>query len=396
MVIEQRLEAALDDRRAASMLRRRVVRAPAGMPLCRVGNEELINFCSNDYLGLSGHPAVVEAAGDALQHYGLGSGGSSLVSGYTAAHAELEEQLAVFCRRERALVFPAGYLANLGVVSALAGHGDAVYQDRLNHASLIDAALLSRARLHRYRHASPDALAERLAASKAPHRLVVTDGVFSMDGDIAPLAQVAAVCRAGAALLMVDDAHGIGVLGASGGGTLEHLGLNAAEVPVLIGTFGKAFGGSGAFIAASALIIETLIQTARPYIYSTAMPPAMAAGMLTALQIVREGQQRREHLHTLIAFFRKAAASRGLQFLPSMTPIQPFVVGGAFDTVALSDQLRAAGFLVTPIRPPTVPKGSARLRITLCALHQTAHIEALLDALQRASEALQTPGRQQQ
>ncbi len=366
------------------MLRSRVTRAPARAPHCQVGSEQLINFCGNDYLGLSTHPAIIDAAAQGLAQYGLGSGGSSLVSGHTEAHAELEDELADFCQRQRALVFSSGYLANLSVVGALAGHGDAVYEDRLNHASLIDAALLSRARLYRYSHAAPQALANRLATGTAAHPLVVTDGVFSMDGDVAPLAELARVCSANQATLIVDDAHGIGVLGEEGRGTLAHLGVTRAQVPIVIGTFGKAFGGSGAYVAADASIIETLIQTARPYIYSTAMPPLIAMAMSAALRLIRREPHRREYLHTLIGQFRKGAAERGLEFLPSDTAIQPFIVGTAGATVAMSKQLRESGFLVTPIRPPTVPEGTARLRITLSALHQTDQIDDLLDALQSA------------
>ena len=350
-----------------------------------------VNFCSNDYLGLARDPAVAAAMAEAAQQYGAGSGASHLVSGHGAEHEALERELADFTRRARAVVFSTGYMANLGVLAALADKRDLLLADALNHASLIDAARLVRSpRNLWYPHA--DAAAARAlldahapaAAAERGGAFLVTDGVFSMDGDLAPLPALAAAARAHEAWLVVDDAHGIGVVGADGGGCCEHFGLDAQAVPVLIGTFGKALGTFGAFVAGDEDVIELLIQRARSYIYTTALPPAVAAATRRALRIVRAEPWRREALQARIAQFREGAARRGLAVMPSTTPIQPLVLGGEATALTASGRLAEAGYRVTAIRPPTVPAGTARLRITLSAAHTPQQVEGLLAALEQA------------
>ncbi|MFZ5724522.1 MAG: 8-amino-7-oxononanoate synthase [Pseudomonadota bacterium] len=371
----------LAGRRAAGLYRERLVQeAPCGAT-ARIDGRDFLNFCSNDYLGLAGHPDVVAAFRRGLDAYGAGSGASHLVTGHTRAHHELEEALAAFTGRPRALLFSTGYMANLGAVTALCGERDAVFEDRLNHASLIDAGLLAGARFRRYLHNDAGSLDARLAGSDARRRLVVTDGVFSMDGDVAPLPELAGTCRAHRAWLMVDDAHGFGVLGRGGRGSVEAAGLGSDDVPVLVGTFGKAFGTFGAFVAGSEELIDYLVQFARPYIYTTALPPAVAVATQAALQLVVNGDERRAHLQTLVARFRAGAAQLGYRLLPSTTPIQPLWVGDAGHAVDFSAALRAAGVLVTAIRPPTVPDGGARLRVTFSAAHTAEQVDRLLDAL---------------
>ena len=376
--------------------RRRVLSGPQG-PRPTVDGRRLLAFCSNDYLGLANHPMVVAAMQAGAAQYGAGSGAAHLISGHSAAHQALEEELADFTGRARALLFSTGYMANLGVISALAGRGQQVFEDRRNHASLIDGALLSGARLRRYPHAHVTALSRMLVpqahsdgqTGPAPCALVATDGVFSMDGDIAPLRELAALAQAGGALLMVDDAHGLGVLGEGGRGTLELVdlipgqipGQTQAQVPILVGTLGKAFGTFGAFVAGADDLIETLIQRARSYIYTTALPPAVAEATRASLRLVQAESWRREHLRALIARFRRGAQELGLPLSPSETPIQPIVVGGHSRALAWSQALEAAGILVTAIRPPTVPQGSARLRVTLSAAHTEADVDTLLNAL---------------
>lgn len=374
------LAAALDRRRAEGLYRsRRVVAGPVG-PQAEVDGHQLLAFCSNDYLGLAGDPRVAAALAEAVQRLGTGSGAAHLVNGHHAEHHALEEELAAFTGRQRALLFSTGYMANLGAIAALVGRGDSVVGDRLNHASLIDGARLSGARPLRYRHADPAALAERLA--NAPGRaLVATDGVFSMDGDVAPLAELATVCREHGARLLVDDAHGLGATGPGGRGSLALAGLDARDVPLLVGTLGKAFGTFGAFVAGDEVLIETLIQQARPYIYTTALPPAVAAATRVSLQLAREEAWRRERLATLIARFRAGAEGLGLDLLPSSTPIQALLLGDARRALAASQALEARGLLVTAIRPPTVPEGTARLRITFSAAHDETQVDRLLDAL---------------
>lgn len=362
--------------------RRRVLDSPQG-PEVVVDGRRLINFCSNDYLGLANDPAVVAALREGAARYGVGSGAAHLVCGHGRAHHELEAELADFTGRDRALLFSTGYMANLGVVSAMTGRGDAVFEDRLNHASLVDGARLSGARLRRYAHADAAALAEVMGAGAPGAGLIASDGVFSMDGDLAPVPGLARVAREQGAWLLIDDAHGLGVLGARGGGLLEQQGLSQDEVPILVGTLGKAFGTFGAFVAGRTELIEWLVQRARTYIYTTALPPAVAVATRKALKLARLDAWRRERLNALIARFRGGACHLGLPLLDSATPIQPLLIGGNAAALRASDALLAAGFLVGAIRPPTVPAGTARLRITLTAAHTEAQVDRLLDTLAR-------------
>ena len=376
----------LERRRAEHLYRRRrVVETPQG-PVLRVEGRELIAFCSNDYLGLANDPRVIEALQQGAARWGTGSGAAHLVTGHSAAHHALEEELAAFTQRPRALLFSTGYMANLGVLSGLLGRGDTVLEDRLDHASLLDGGLLSRARLQRYPHADATALAALLTEAGG-ERLVATDGVFSMDGDLAPLPMLAAACRRHAAWLMVDDAHGLGVLGEGGRGTLAHFGLDADDVPILMGTLGKAFGTFGAFVAGSEELVETLIQTARPYVYTTAAPAAVAEATRVALRIAEAEEWRRGHLRALVQRFRAGAASIGLPLADSSTPIQPIVLGDAARALRWSAALEAQGLLVTAIRPPTVPSGGARLRVTFSAAHTESQLDRLLDALSTLKRA---------
>ncbi len=374
----------LAQRKREHLYRQRRIAAGAQRPVMEIDGRRVVNFCSNDYLGLAADPRLTEAFRRAADECGLGSGASHLISGHHRWHHALEERLAEFTGRERALVFSTGYMANLGVIQALVGPGDAVFADRLSHASLLDGAMLSRARLTRYPHGDAEALARRLDASRAARRLVVTDGVFSMDGDVAPLSGLVQAAERHGAWLMVDDAHGIGVLGQQGGGSLQRAGLGQDEVPVLVGTFGKALGTAGAFVAGSAELIDYLVQTARPYIYTTAMPAALAAATLASLDVVAAEPERRSYLHSLVRRFRVLARELPAPLLASETPIQGLVLGSAERALAVSRRLFGLGFLVSAIRPPTVPAGSARLRITLSAAHSRSQVDDLLDALHTA------------
>lgn len=379
--LEAALHAELAQRRKAHLLRRRdILEGPQGVEPV-IGGRRYLAFCSNDYLGLANDPRVVEALHRGARAYGAGSGASHLVSGHLRVHHALEEELADFVRRERALLFSTGYMANMGVIGALAGRGDAVFEDRLNHASLVDAALLSRARLHRYAHGEVTALERALARSTARRKLVLTDGIFSMDGDMAPLPDLVAAARRWAALLVVDDAHGLGVAGPSGRGSLEHYALDEDDVPVLVGTLGKACGTFGAFVAGGDALVETVLQNARTYIYTTALPPAVAEATRAALAIVRAEDWRRAHLGALVRRFRAGAGRLGLPLLPSSSPIQPLLLGDSQAALGASQALRERGIYITAIRPPTVPRGSARLRIALSAAHRAEHVDRLLEAL---------------
>ncbi|HDS1708587.1 MULTISPECIES: 8-amino-7-oxononanoate synthase [Pseudomonas] len=374
------LAARLAERRAADLYRQRpLLESPQG-PEVVVDGQRLLAFCSNDYLGLANHPEVIAAWQAGAERWGVGGGASHLVVGHSTPHHQVEEALAELTGRPRALLFSTGYMANLGAITALVGQGDTVLQDRLNHASLLDGGLLSGARFNRYLHNDPASLASRLDKAVG-NTLVVTDGVFSMDGDLADLPALANVARARGAWLMVDDAHGLGTLGAQGGGIVEHFGLGVDDVPVLIGTLGKACGTAGAFVAGSEALIEALVQFARPYIYTTSQPPALACATLKSLELLRRETWRREHLAALIRQFREGAQQMGLQLMDSPTPIQPIVIGDSAQALRLSRLLRERGLLVTAIRPPTVPAGSARLRVTLSAAHSEAQVQLLLNAL---------------
>jgi len=364
--------------------RRRTVESPQGAHLVADGRE-FLSFCSNDYLGLASHPALVAALQQGAAQFGVGAGASHLVSGHTAAHHELEAQLAEFVGLPRALLFSTGYMANLGIVSALVGRDDEIFADKLNHASLNDAALLSRAKLTRYPHGDLAALAQRLAASRARRKLVAVDAVFSMDGDIAPLAELLALCERFDAWLLLDDAHGFGVLGAEGRGVLEYFALRSPRI-VYMATLGKAAGVAGAFAAGEAALVEMLIQRARTYIYTTAMPPPLAVALSTSLQLIAGERWRRARLAELIAVLRSRLQPRRWRLLASATAIQPLVIGSNAETLAVSEALRERGIWVPAIRPPTVPKGQARLRISLSAAHQVADVEQLAAALNEIEE----------
>lgn len=364
--------------------RRRVLstaRTAGEWPSVIIDGARAVDFCSNDYLGLARHPDIAAAMARAALRYGAGSGASHLVSGHGREHAALEEELAAFTGRERALLFSTGYMANLAVIGAFADRTTHVILDRLSHASLIDAALLSRGRLKRFVHADAAAAQRMLAACGDAATLVATDGVFSMDGDCAPLPQLSRACRAHDAWFVVDDAHGIGVLGARGGGLLEHCALDEAAVPILVGTLGKAFGTFGAFAAGAADVIELLLQRARSYAYTTALPQPVAAATREALRISARESWRRERVLQLARRFALAAAELNVPLLPSQTPIQPVLLGSAARVLRAQESLLRVGFWVVAIRPPTVPPGTARLRIALSAAHREDQVDALVEEL---------------
>jgi len=365
--------------------RRRIVGARAG-PRTIVDGQPLTAFASNDYLGLAGDPALAQAAADAAFRWGVGSTASHLVCGHYAPHDALERELADYvapCKGARAVTFSTGYLANLAIVSALADRETEVHADKLNHACLNDGALLARAKLVRYAHGDVDALAKRLATSRARRVMIATDAVFSMDGDVAPLRELLALAEAHDTWLVVDDAHGFGVLG-GGRGTLAELGLASPRI-VLMGTLGKAAGVAGAFVAAHPAAIETIVQLARPYLYTTAAPPLIAETLRASLERVRNGDALRATLMRNVARFRAGAVSLPWRLAPSRTAIQPLIVGGAAETVALAEALEARGVFVPAIRPPTVPEGTARLRVSLSAAHGDDDVDLLLDVLADAA-----------
>ncbi|MCW9024821.1 MAG: 8-amino-7-oxononanoate synthase [Gammaproteobacteria bacterium] len=381
MSIIERLKQNLQERETKALYRRRkLIQSPQGVRVC-IDGREYLNFCSNDYLGLANHPEVIKSFQQAANDFGVGSGSAHLINGHSVLHHELEEALAEFVNRPRALLFSTGYMANLGVVSTLVGRSDAVFEDRLNHASLIDAGILSRAKLQRYAHNDVNALQQLLISSQAKEKLIVTDGIFSMDGDVAPVSDLSRLAQKYDALLMVDDAHGIGVLGQRGAGLLEQENLNSQQVPILMGTLGKALGTSGAFVAGDDVLIESLINNARSYIYTTATPPAIAAATLTSLQLLQTESWRREKLKQLIQHFRKGANECSLPLMESATAIQPLLIGNSSKAVALSERLKKKGYLISAIRPPTVPEETARLRITLSAEHSEEQVDQLLETL---------------
>lgn len=368
-------------RRLGHLDRHRKVLLHAGPGLVAQDGKLLMNFASNDYLGLAADKALVSAACEAAGAYGVGSGASALISGYSPAHQRLEQELAEFLQRDRVLLCVSGYHANLAVPTSLAGRDDVIVQDRLCHASLIDGARLSGAELRRYPHCDIEGLARQLDRGARGNSLVVTDGVFSMDGDSAPIRALAELCGARGAWLVVDDAHGIGVTGPGGRGSVLEQGLAQDEVPVLVGTLGKAFGCSGAFIAGSSELIEHLVNEGRSYLFTTALSPVLAEAGRAALACIKADEWRRTALAERIAQFRHKAVDAGLNLLESSTPIQPLMIGVASEAVRISEQLLSRGFLVPAIRPPTVAAGSARLRITLSAAHEEQQVSALVEAL---------------
>ena len=390
---QARIDAAREQRRVAGRLRvRRTVERRDGVryQVRDAGGAArwLLNFCSNDYLGLAQAPAVVAALQAATTRDGAGATASHLVCGHHAAHAVLERAIADWLQVPAALLFGSGYLANLAVLQALLGESDVCVQDRLNHASLIDGARLAGGRLRRYPHADADGARRQLRGQPDGAAMLATDGVFSMDGDVAPLSDLAAIARDEQALLYVDDAHGVGVRGPQGRGSVAAAGLGADAAPLQLVTLGKALGGHGAVVAGDADLVRHLAETARPYIYTTAMPPAQAAASLQAVQLARADDWRRQRLAEAIARFRSGATRAGLALLPSDTPIQPLPCGDDATAMAMAAALEEAGIWVTAIRPPTVPEGRARLRITLSALHSDADIDALLEALCRARDVV--------
>lgn len=374
------LQRELDERAAQGLQRRRrVLESPQGVHLT-VDGKPFLSFCGNDYLGLANHPQLIAALQAGVQQYGVGSGASHLVSGHFASHQQLENELAAFVHKPAALLFSTGYLANLGAVQALVGRDDTVFADKLNHASLNDAMLLSRAEVKRYRHNEPTHLQQLLEQSKSGRKLIITDAVFSMDGDIAPLPEILALCERYDAWLLVDDAHGFGVLGEQGRGSMAHFNLLSPRI-IYMATLGKAAGVSGAFVAAEQVVIDTLVQNARSYIYTTASPPALSSALLTSLEILREEEWRREQLCELIAQLRGGLKNLPWTLMSSSTPIQPLLVGSNEDAVALSEGLRTRGIWVPAIRPPTVPQGTARLRISLSSAHCKQDVMQLVKAL---------------
>jgi 8-amino-7-oxononanoate synthase len=376
-----RVVAAQAERERASLLRRlRTVEAVESAHIV-VDGRRLVNFASNDYLGLAQHPALREALARAAARWGVGASAAHLLGGHREEHAALEDALARWTGRERALLFSTGYMANLGVLCALLGADDLCVQDKLDHASLLDAARLSGCTLKRYQHADMASATRQLAAQPGAAALLASDGVFSMDGDVAPLCELAALAREQHATLMIDDAHGLGVLGPDGAGSVAEARLSQDDVPVLMGTLGKALGVAGAFVAGSAALIDGLVQQARTFVYTTALPPALAAATRVAIDITRFEGWRRERLAQLVAHFRNGAAARGIALLDSRTPIQPLLIGDADAALSLSQRLEEAGLYVPAIRPPTVAHGAARLRVALSTLHSERDVERLLDAL---------------
>jgi 8-amino-7-oxononanoate synthase len=358
-----------------------------------VAGKDYLNFCSNDYLGLANCPQMVSAAVDSIQKYGTGSGASHLVCGHFDEHALLESEIAEFVGAEKAIVFSTGYMANLSIPQTFLGRNDLLLEDRLNHASLIDAGRVCEAKMKRYPHLDAETAASKLGDFAGRRKLVLTDGVFSMDGDQAPVAKLQEVCERHQALLVVDDAHGFGVLGRCGAGLLEQEGLRPTGNLLMIGTFGKAAGSFGAFVAGDEIYVESLIQFARTYIYTTALPPAVVAATRAAIRVIKNEPQRRSTLRRNVEYFRNRAATTGLELMNSQTPIQPLVLGTSEAALQASSLLKSDGIWVSAIRPPTVPIGSARLRITLSAEHTTEDIDRLVTRLGCESIAQQMRGR---
>ncbi len=384
MSLHAELVAELADREARGLRRsRRLLESPQRARVT-VDGRDYVAFCSNDYLGLAADSRVAAAAAAGIARYGVGAGASHLILGHGTAHHELELALARLLQQPRALLFSTGYMANIGVVSTLVGRGDAVFADRLNHASLNDAVLVSRATFKRYPHNDVDALARLLEKTPARRRLIVTDGVFSMDGDLAPVAELLALCERHDAHLFIDDAHGFGVLGEQGRGTLAHLGVSSPRI-IYMATLGKAAGVAGAFVAASNELIETLLQSARTYVYTTAMPPLLAQALLCSLDMLAMEEWRRQRLRELVRQLQQGLAGARWPLLPSLTPIQPLLVGDNAQAMVLSARLADAGLLVPAIRPPTVPQGTARLRISLSADHHQDDVARLVAALVQAA-----------
>jgi 8-amino-7-oxononanoate synthase len=374
------LQNELDERAAQGLLRQRRMIAGPQSPHIEVDGKLLLSFSSNDYLGLANHPRLIEVLREGALKHGLGAGAAHLVSGHSTAHHQLEQRIADFVGKPAALLFSTGYMANLGTVQALVGRGDTVFADKLNHASLNDAMLLCRAGVKRYRHGDIAQLGQLLEQTKSGRKLVVTDTVFSMDGDIAPLRELLALCEQYDAWLYVDDAHGFGVLGEQGRGSLSHFGIASPRI-IYMATLGKAAGVFGAIVAAEQAVIDTLINHANSYVYTTATPPALSVALLESVDLIEQGDELRAHLHKLIEQLRAGLADLPWRLMPSDTAIQPLLIGDNQQALKLSDGLRERGIWVVAIRTPTVPQGTARLRITLSAAHSEADVERLIGAL---------------
>ena len=378
------IKAFLSERKKQSLYRSVKISESPQQAIMKIDGKECLNFCSNDYLGLASHPGIIESFKSAADKYGVGSGASHLINGHSAEHQQLEEALADFTGRDKALLFSNGYMANMGIINALLERGDYLFQDRLNHASLIDAGLLASAKMQRYKHNDVDDLKRLYSKIEVSDKnnMIVTDGVFSMDGDEAPMPELAEIAKKHQAWLMVDDAHGFGVLGKTGAGLLEQENLSQDDVPVLMGTLGKACGTSGAFVAGSEDLIEYLKQTARTFIYTTALPSSIAAATQTSLKVIAKETWRREKLQSLIKQFKLGAKELGFELMESNTAIQPILLGDNENTLRISQALYDQGILVSAIRPPTVPNGFSRLRVTLSANQSEQNVSKLLSALE--------------
>jgi 8-amino-7-oxononanoate synthase len=378
---DQKLLDRLTAQQNAQLYRHYSTRSNACAARANYDQNEYLAFISNDYLGLANHPDLISAVQKATSTYGVGSGASHAVSGHCNVHEELEQALATFTNRPAALVFSSGYMANLGIISALLNEKDSVFADRLVHASLIDGVRLSGARLVRYQHNNATNLKNKLPRYQQGQALIISDGVFSMDGDIAPIPELAQLAEEHNAALLIDDAHGFGVLGKNGAGSCEYYNLNNNAVPILMGTLSKAFGCFGAFVVGSKPLIDTLRQFCRTYMYTTALPPLLAQASLVSLELVKKETWRREHLQQLITYFQQRANELQLPIMPSLTAIQPLLVGDNQRVIQLQEALKQRGFLVGAIRPPTVPVNTARLRVSLNVLHTQNDIDNLLTAL---------------
>jgi 8-amino-7-oxononanoate synthase len=381
------LQLALDKRKADGLLRqRRLLDSPQAEHIV-ANNKPYLSFCSNDYLGLANRPELIAAMQKAAGDSGVGSGASGLVTGHHRYHDDLEKQLAKFVNMPAALLFSTGYMANIGVLGALVGRGDAIFADKLNHACLNDGGYYSLAEFNRFPHNDVVALEKLLKASTAKHKLIAVDAVFSMDGDIAPLAEYLALCEKYNAYLYIDDAHGFGVLGEHGQGTLNHLKLKSPRI-MMMATLGKAAGVAGSFVAGESVVIDYLIQTAKSYVYSTPAPPALSATLSASVKLIQQGDDLRAHLRGLITYFKENLNCKKWQLMPSETSIQPLVVGDNLEALALSEYLQSHGILVPAIRPPTVPVGTARLRISLSAAHSLDDVKKLISAIYQAEQVL--------
>jgi len=379
--INAHLQNLLLQQKQSQRYRQRKIVETAQDVVITIDGKKYLNFCSNDYLGLTNHPRLIQRQKKALDIYGCGSGASHLVCGHSAAHHNLEEELAEFLGVEAAILFSSGYMANLGIVNTILNRHDGVFEDRLNHASLIDAGLFCSAKMKRYAHADMDSLESQLSTSTSQNKLIISDAVFSMDGDIAPIPELVQLADKHSTWSMLDDAHGFGVLGEKGRGSLEYYNLKPDQIDIYMATLGKSMGVSGAFVAGSKNLIETLIQFSRTYTYTTAMPAVLAETLRESVLLLEQESWRREKLDELINYFRTSALQLGVDLAPSPTAIQPIIIGDNQTTTFLAEELMQQGIYVAAIRPPTVPENTARLRITLSANHQKNQIDRLLDEL---------------